>query len=246
MTPPLFRARRAAGLVLLAGWLAAAWPAAAGVGFFLRVELEPGMSVPDFARYDHVAVRVLRETASGQAGWHNRKERRDTARQAARAFPLRIIAALRTTQAYRGVTDAVARRVPTLVVDGVLRTLEEPGDEPRLFLRTGGSTPAAFEATLELRDSSDGRRLGRIIVDRGFGGVAGTGGGSRSLQQLMEAVAAACADELAKLRVPAPARTFGALPAPAGEAAAPPAPDRGTPAEPAAPDRRPAPAVGNG
>jgi hypothetical protein len=198
----------------LALWLAGGLGAPAGVGFSIRVERAPGVTDADFARYDHVAVRVLRETASTRASWHHRQERRDMARQAARAFPVRIIAALRTTQTYREVTDAVARRAPTLVVNGVLRTLEEPGDEPRVFLRLGGSSPAVFEATLELSDAGTGRHLGRLRVDRDASLLPGAGAGARSLQQLMEAVAAACADELARLRVPDPAP--GGLAAAAG------------------------------
>lgn len=172
--------------------------ALAGVGYLTRLELAPEVAAADFARYRRAVVVPFQERASQYASWHNRKERRDAARRAAHEFPRKVIAALRTTQVFDEVKDVPRRGEAALLVTGILRTHEVGNADTRMFIGSGLGG-AAFEAVLELSDGASGRVLGWIRIERDSSVPSFNAAAPRSVEHLMAAAAADCANEIARL-----------------------------------------------
>lgn len=139
-----------------------------------------------------------RPTAARKVSWHNRKERRAAARKAALEFPRKLMAALRTTQVFGEVKDVPRRGEAALLVTGVLRTHEVGSADTRMFVGSGRGG-AAFEAILELSDGASGRVLGWIRIERDSSTQSFNAAVPRSVEHLMEAAAADCANEIARL-----------------------------------------------
>lgn len=177
---------------------AAGGQALAGIGYVVRTKLAPDVAAADFAQYRRAVVMPFQERASQYASWHNRKERRDAARRAAHEFPRKVIAALRTTQVFGEVKDVPRRGEAALLVTGILRTHEAGNADTRMFIGSGRGG-AAFEATIELSDGASGRVLGWIRIERDFSTLSLNAAVPRSVEHLMEAAAADCANEIARL-----------------------------------------------
>lgn len=182
---------------MLALWLSCG-SALAGIGYIVRVELAPDVAAADFAAYRRAVVVPFEEEASRHASWHNRKERRDAARRAAQAFPRKVLLALRTTQVFAEVKDVPRTGEDALHVTGILRRLE-PGDADARMHFGSTHSGAVFEAALQLSDGATGRVLGWLRIEREPSPSGLNAATPRSVEQLMEAAAADCANEIARL-----------------------------------------------
>ncbi|MFN0069737.1 MAG: hypothetical protein ACKVYV_19135 [Limisphaerales bacterium] len=182
---------------MLALWLSCG-SASAGIGYLVRLELASDVAVTDFAAYGRAVVVPFAEQASRHASWHDRKERREAARKAAQTFPRRLMLALRTTQVFHEVKDVPRPGEAALLVTGVLRRHERGSADARMHFGSG-KAGAVFEATLQLSDGATGRVLGLLRIEREPSASGYNAATPRSVEQLMEAAAADCANQIAGL-----------------------------------------------